>query len=73
MTRLSSKRVPSTIAEIATARGRALFEPHLPFQRKKGFRRETEIPLSIAMVPKGGLDRLSLRDHAIGLCGRARG
>jgi len=29
-------------------------------------------PLVIAMVPKGGLDRLSLRDHAIGLCGRAR-
>ncbi len=23
------------------------------------------------MVPKGGLDRISLRDHAIGHCGRA--
>ncbi|HSG05684.1 MAG TPA: hypothetical protein VLB09_04730 [Nitrospiria bacterium] len=33
--------------------------------------REAEIPFVIPMVPKGGLDRLSLRDLAIGLCGAA--
>ncbi len=40
---------------------------------KKGTRRLSGFPLHIATVPKGGLDRLSLRDHAIGLCGAASG
>ena len=39
---------------------RATFQPLGPFSRKKGLRPEAEIPLVIAMVPKGGLDRLSL-------------
>src|SRR5512134_2020169 len=39
---------------------RATNEPLGPLLRKKGSRPQAEIPLFIAMVPKGGLDRLSL-------------
>ena len=35
----------------------ATIQPLGPFLRKKGLRREAEIPFVIAMVPKGGLDR----------------
>ena len=35
---------------------RATFQPLSPFSRKKGLRREAEIPFVIAMVPKGGLE-----------------
>lgn len=37
---------------------RATFQPLGPFSRKKGLRRETEIPLSIAMMPKGDFETL---------------
>ena len=39
---------------------RATFQPLGPKKPKKGLRREAVIPLFIAMVPKGGLARLSL-------------
>ena len=48
---------------------RARFEPVGPVLLKKGTSRGAKFPLSIAMVPKKGLDCLSLRDHAIGMGG----
>src|SRR3972149_3241954 len=39
---------------------RATNKPPGPFLRKKGLRRKAKFPLVIQMVPKGGLDRLSL-------------
>ncbi len=52
---------------------RAINWPVGPLLRKKGSRHEAEIPFLTTMVPKGGLDRLSLGLLAIGLGGGARG
>jgi len=37
---------------------RATFQPLPPFSKKKGLPRQTEIPLRIVKVPKGGLEPL---------------
>ena len=55
-TRSGRKRGPVDFRIRPTYSRRATNQPPRPFSRKKGLRREAEIPLSIAMVPKGGLE-----------------
>jgi hypothetical protein len=56
---LTIYRNPGAVNDIGTPwqSPRATFPPPGPFSGKKGFRREADTPLSIAMVPKAGFDR----------------
>ena len=67
MSARSGRRPLENPADGAAAAGRetgvADFRPRPPFFHQAQVRARNK------KVPKGGLDRLSLRDHAIGLCG----